>query len=56
VDFPDIDGGWVKADGTMEDVAKVMEEKYGSGRREWFGHPVRLTVEREQVDGSTPKS
>lgn len=56
VDFPDIDGGWVKADGTMEDVARVMEEKYGHGRREWFGHPVRLTVEREQVDGSAPKS
>ncbi|MDX2118470.1 MAG: hypothetical protein SFY96_09845 [Planctomycetota bacterium] len=47
VDFPDIDGGWVNADGTMEDVVKVVEEKYASGRREWFGHPVRLTVKGE---------
>jgi hypothetical protein len=44
VDFPDIDGGWVAADGTMAQVQTVLEEMYGSGRREWFGHPVRLTT------------
>jgi hypothetical protein len=41
VDFPDIDGGWVPADGTMAEVTRTLEEKYGSGRREWFGHPAR---------------
>ena len=49
VDFPDINGGWVKADGNMQDVENVMEEKYGSGERAWFGHPVRLTVKGEEV-------
>ncbi len=44
-DFPDIDGGWVRPEGTMAEVEKVLLEKYGSGRREWFGHPARLTVE-----------
>jgi hypothetical protein len=43
VDFPDLDGGWVRADGSMSEVAGVLEEKYGSGRREWFGHPARTT-------------
>jgi hypothetical protein len=41
VDFPDLDGGWVPADGTMAEVARTLEEKYGEGRREWFGHPAR---------------
>lgn len=46
VDFPDIDGGWVKADGNMHDVGAVMEEKYGPGKpASWFGHPARLTHE-----------
>ncbi len=44
LDFPDITGGWVPADGTMTDVERVLEERYSSGRREWFGHPARLTV------------
>ena len=43
-DFPDIDGGWVPADGTMRDVEQVIHEKYGDGQRTWFGHPVRLTI------------
>ncbi|MFG0286342.1 MAG: hypothetical protein ACF8R7_18160 [Phycisphaerales bacterium JB039] len=48
VDFPDIDHGWVAADGSMADVAAVLEDKYGrpapDGSHPWFGHPVRLTV------------
>ncbi len=48
IDFPDVDGGWVPADGTMSDVERVVAEKYGSlGRGQsntWFGHPARLTV------------
>jgi hypothetical protein len=45
LDFPDIDNGWVAADATMAEVADVLEHKYGSDRREWFGHPARLTIE-----------
>ncbi len=41
LDFPDIHGGWVPAEGTMKDVDAKMHEMYGSGRREWFGHPAR---------------
>jgi len=44
LDFPDIDHGWVRADGTMQDVEHLMQDKYGGGERAWFGHPVRLTV------------
>jgi len=51
IDFPDIDGGWVPADGNMHDVEKVMIAYYGAGRREWFGHPARLTVK-----GMPPKN
>lgn len=51
LDFPDIANGWVPADGTMADVEKVLAEKYGSGQREWFGHPVRLTIQgKPQTD------
>jgi len=43
IDFPDIDGGWVPADGSMAQVQAVLEEKYGGdGDRSWFGHPARL--------------
>ena len=50
VDYPDIDDGWVAADGTMEDVTKVLAEKYGKddGANAWYGHPARLTVEGEE--------
>ncbi len=50
VDFPDIDNGWVPADGNMNDVEKVVQEQYGTGRREWFGHPARLTVKGKPVE------
>ncbi|MGC4030746.1 MAG: hypothetical protein QM754_03205 [Tepidisphaeraceae bacterium] len=43
LDFPDIDNGWVKADGNMADVDQLMQDKYGQGQHAWFGHPVRLT-------------
>ena len=42
-DFPDIDGGWVPADGSMAQVLDVLEKKYGgAGDRSWFGHPDRM--------------
>jgi len=45
LDFPDVNNGWIPADGTMEQVTDVLERKYAQGRREWFGHPARLTIE-----------
>ncbi len=51
LDFPDLDGGWVPADGTMANVVDTLQRKYGNGRREWFGHPARLTVEGESAQG-----
>jgi hypothetical protein len=59
LDFPDINGGWVAADGNMADVVAKMEEMYGEGARAklptdakapWFGHKVRLTVEGKGVE------
>lgn len=45
IDFPDVAGGWVRADGTMDEVAELLKEKYaGRSERSWFGHPARLTV------------
>lgn len=47
--FPDIDGGWTPADGTMADAVATMERFHGQGNHAWFGHPTRLTV-----NGQTP--
>lgn len=49
IDFPDLDNGWVRADGSMADVASVIESRYPPGHRPntWFGHPARLTVRGE---------
>jgi hypothetical protein len=49
VDFPDINNGWVAANGTMADVVATIEEKYSKdGPRAWFGHPVRVTIEGKE--------
>lgn len=56
IDFPDVDGGWVRGDGTMADVVTVLEDRYGAaGARErrahaWFGHPARLTIDGQPTD------
>ena len=50
VDFPDIADGWVDANGTMAEVVTTLEEKYGDGRREWFGHPARLTIRGKPLE------
>lgn len=43
LDFPDIEGGWVAASGTMEDVVKTLDDKMPSDHVwSWFGHPKRL--------------
>jgi hypothetical protein len=44
VDFPDLDHGWVSADGTMAQVTEVVEKMHGPGFHGWFGHPARLTI------------
>lgn len=53
VDFPDVAGGWARADGNMGDVVEVLEKQYG-GREDhpWFGHPVRLTRDGEPLNKS----
>ena len=45
IDFPDINGGWVQADGNMADVVKLIETKQADGNSAWFGHPNRVTIE-----------
>jgi hypothetical protein len=50
VDFPDVNNGWVAPDRSMADVVAKMEEMYGDGRREWFGHPARLTVKGKPIE------
>lgn len=51
IDFPDIDNGWVPADGTMAEVADTLDRMYSSqsGPRAWFGHPVRVTVKGKTI-------
>lgn len=42
LDFPDINNGWVAADGSMDDVVNVLKEKHdGLNDSSWFGHPCR---------------
>lgn len=41
LDFPDIENGWVAAEGNMDDVETVLQQKYGESDRSWFGHPDR---------------
>ncbi|NBC10240.1 MAG: hypothetical protein GVY24_00710 [Planctomycetes bacterium] len=53
IDFPDLEGGWVDAAGSMQQVADVLDQKYPSGEGKpnaWFGHPTRVTVEGEAVE------
>jgi len=52
-DFPDITGGWVRAEGDMAEVAAVLEKQYPSASKadnSWFGHPARLTVNGNAID------
>jgi len=45
-DFPDIYGGWIPANGNMDEVTAVLKKHYGDAEvNAWFGHPARLTVE-----------
>jgi hypothetical protein len=57
MDFPDLDNGWVAADGDMAQVAKVVEKMYvlkpESTPNAWFGHPVRITVKGKELEELT---
>jgi hypothetical protein len=59
IDFPDVDGSWAPADGTMQQVVEVLADNYpgpeddrGKPVNAWHGHRVRLTVNGE--DFGTP--
>lgn len=44
IDFPDLQQGWVAADGTMEDVTQLLKCKYATQKeRSWFGHSSRFS-------------
>jgi hypothetical protein len=45
-----VNNGWVAPDRSMADVVAKMEEMYGDGHREWFGHPARLTVRGQPIN------
>ena len=51
-DFPDIAHDWVAADGTMEDVTKLLKSKYNSRQEEraWYGHPCRNCQQQSTCD------
>ncbi|MHC4609949.1 MAG: hypothetical protein ACYS7M_06340 [Planctomycetota bacterium] len=54
IDFPDVEDGWVPAEGSMADVEQTLLRFYGEGRREWFGHPARRAAEGRPPDEPAP--
>lgn len=54
LDFPDVDGGWVPATGTMAEVAEVVETRHQE-HHGWFGHPTRLTIEGRSPESESPE-
>jgi len=55
-DFPDIVGGWADEKADITAVAAIIESRYPgpNGVNPWFGHPVRLTHERQAINERTP--
>ena len=52
IDFPDLDNGWVDANGTMADVATTLDHMYtAEGDHPWFGHRVRITINGQEPAG-----
>lgn len=47
IDFPDIEKGWIKADGTMQEVVTTMAKHYDGGDHSWWNHPKRTNLTRE---------
>lgn len=52
LDFPDVER-WATPDGTVAPVVRLIEDQYDEDRREWFGHPARLTVNGETLSSGT---
>lgn len=52
IDFPDLENGWVKPDGTMQDVVDTLEKHYDKGDHSWFGHPGRKESKGGSCGGS----
>ncbi len=53
VDFPDVAGEWVGADGTVMQVTDLLTRKYeptGSSANSWFGHPTRQGADAAQLN------
>lgn len=50
IDFPDVNNGWVAADGSMKDVAETLDRMYPTPDRSqtWFGHPDRKPPENPE--------
>jgi hypothetical protein len=49
IDFPDLNNGWIPANGEIAQVAAVLEQAHSGPTRAWFGHPVRVTVAGKEV-------
>ena len=51
-DFPDVNSGWVAADGTIEDVTELLASKYTTTQEEraWYGHSCRDCQEQSPVN------
>jgi hypothetical protein len=49
IDFPDVNAGWVPADGTMSEVANTIERMYGDGDRRWFEKRVQISVRGREL-------
>ena len=55
-DFPDVDTSWVAADGTMQQVYDLLDDKLAAGNHSWHGHPSRLTIDGEPAPPIAPPS
>lgn len=56
VDFPDVEGGWVPADGNIAQVVDVLKKAHGNGTHAWFGHPVRITLRGKEPQPKTAEN
>ncbi|MGF1487545.1 MAG: hypothetical protein ACFBSE_10690 [Prochloraceae cyanobacterium] len=52
LDFPDIDNGWVAAEGTIEDVTELLKSKYDPLQKEraWYGNSCRNCHQESTVN------
>lgn len=57
LDFPDVDNGWVPANGTLEEVTNLLASKYSTDQEEraWYGHPCRSCQDESCLDRQSIK-